>query len=138
HNHKYDPFTQVEYYKLLAYFNNTEAEITPSGSSRQFTGPSLPLPMASDLAAKRTELETKLTVLEARLAERTEKARDIEEELAARVRSKQSGTPEWHVLELTNFESRGGGTPVTLPDESVLLTEDRPEQDVYTITVHSK
>ena len=138
HNHKYDPFSQVEYYKLLAYFNNTQAEITPSGSSRQFTGPSLPLPMASDLAAKRSELETKLSVIEARLAERTEKARDMEEALAARVSTKGAGTPEWHVLEPTSFESRGGATPVTLPDDSVLLTEDRPEKDVYTITVHTK
>ena len=26
HNHKYDPFTQRDYYSLLAYFNNTEKE----------------------------------------------------------------------------------------------------------------
>ncbi len=138
HNHKYDPFTQVEYYQLLAYFNNTAVEITPNGSSRQFTGPSLPLPMASDTTAKKTELETQLAVLEARMAERTEKARNMENELAARVRSKPSGTPESHVLELTHFESRGGATPVTLPDDSVLLTEDRPEKDLYTITVRTK
>ncbi len=138
HNHKYDPFTQLEYYKLLAYFNNTEVEITPNGSARQFTGPSLPLPMASDAAAKKTELQTQLAVLEARLAERTAQARDNETTLAARVRAKPSGTPEPHLLELTNFESRGGATPVTLGDGSVLLTEDRPEKDLYTITVRTK
>ncbi|MCX6852444.1 MAG: DUF1549 domain-containing protein, partial [Verrucomicrobia bacterium] len=26
HNHKYDPFSQRDYYSLLAYYNNTEKE----------------------------------------------------------------------------------------------------------------
>ena len=27
HNHKYDPFTQRDYYQLFAYFNNTPLEV---------------------------------------------------------------------------------------------------------------
>jgi len=30
HNHKYDPFTQRDYYRLLAYFNNTPDESGPT------------------------------------------------------------------------------------------------------------
>jgi hypothetical protein len=30
HNHKYDPFTQRDYYRLLAYFNNTPDESGPA------------------------------------------------------------------------------------------------------------
>lgn len=139
HNHKYDPFTQVDYYRLLAYFNNTEVEITPEGSARQFTGPSLPLAEPPEQKAKRAELTRRVKDLEARLAEQTETARDMEQELAARLRlAKSVTTAEWHVLVPTNFESLGGATPLTLPDNSVLLTEDRPDKDVYTITVHTK
>jgi hypothetical protein len=83
HNHKYDPFTQVEYYKLLAYFNNTEAEIEPSGSRRTFTGPSLSLPVAEESAEKKVALERQIESLEARLSERTKQARDMEERLAS-------------------------------------------------------
>jgi len=138
HNHKYDPFTQVDYYKLLAYFNNTAAEITPNGSTRQFTGPSLELPMAEGLTSRKSELEKQLAALEARLAARDASAREMESQLAARVTAPQTGTPEWHVLTPTSFESRGGATPVALPDNSTLLTEDRPDKDVYTVTVHTK
>ncbi len=42
HNHKYDPFTQRDYYGLLAYFNNTEKEAERTNpktpGSIQFTG----------------------------------------------------------------------------------------------------
>jgi mono/diheme cytochrome c family protein len=143
HNHKYDPFTQVEYYKLLAYFNNTEVEITPKGSTRQFTGPSLALPVSAEQAAKQNSLEQQLKVLEARLAERSTQAADMERKLldARRTsgsRPSPSGDGKWHVLTPTSFESAGGATPVTLDDGSVLLTEDRPDKDVYTVTVNTR
>src|SRR5260370_33510564 len=42
HNHKYDPFTQKEYYQLFAYFNNTQ----DSGRSVE---PTLAVPPAAQL-----------------------------------------------------------------------------------------
>ena len=37
HNHKYDPFTQQDYYQLFAFFNNTPLEVVqPNGSGVQF------------------------------------------------------------------------------------------------------
>jgi mono/diheme cytochrome c family protein len=138
HNHKYDPFTQVDYYRLLAYFNNTAAEITSKGSRRDFTGPSLELPMSDEQSTRRKSLEEQLQQLEARLAERTAAVGEMERELVHQVKSASTATPAWQVLAPRNFESSGGATPVTLPDNSVLLTEDRPEKDVYTITVHTK
>jgi hypothetical protein len=43
HNHKYDPFTQKEYYQLFAFFNSTEDR----GRSNE---PTLPLPTAAQRA----------------------------------------------------------------------------------------
>jgi hypothetical protein len=51
HNHKYDPFTQAEYYKLFAYFNST------ADKGRELT-PEMPLPSPEDekrLAALKVE-----------------------------------------------------------------------------------
>lgn len=47
HNHKYDPFTQQDYYRLYAFFNNTEKEIRPVGSRRDFIGPKIELPQSA-------------------------------------------------------------------------------------------
>jgi hypothetical protein len=48
HDHKYDPFTQKEYYQLFAFFNNTEKETdftSPKArAALKFTGPYLELP----------------------------------------------------------------------------------------------
>ncbi|MBA4015680.1 MAG: hypothetical protein C0483_00685 [Pirellula sp.] len=137
HNHKYDPFTQVDYYRLLAYFNNTEAEITPSGSSRQFTGPKLALPMSAEQEARRRELAAQLKELEEQQAARQIEALALEKSLVQQLGDADAGPIQRHVLPIASFDSAGGATPVTLPDNSVLLTEDSPEKDVYTVTVYT-
>ena len=137
HNHKYDPFTQVDYYRLLAYFNNTEAEITPSGSSRQFTGPKMALPMSAEQAARRQELADQLKSLEEQQAARQVEALALEKSLVRQIADASESPVERHVLPIASFDSAGGATPVTLPDNSILLTEDNPEKDVYTVTVYT-
>ena len=45
HDHKYDPFSQVDYYRVAAYFNSTETEVKRANpkvpSSIKFVGPSM-------------------------------------------------------------------------------------------------
>ena len=77
HDHKYDPFTQADYYRLAAYFNSTEAEADRANpkvpGSIRFLGPSMPLSV-DPLAAERAEITKHLR--EARRAlDRIHKAR---------------------------------------------------------------
>ena len=50
HNHKYDPFTQQDYYQLFAFFNNTPIEVEQTGEGVQFevAGPVLELPVSAE------------------------------------------------------------------------------------------
>ncbi len=50
HNHKYDPFTQQDYYQLFAFFNNTPIEVEQTGEGVQFevAGPVLELPASAE------------------------------------------------------------------------------------------
>jgi hypothetical protein len=67
HDHKYDPFTQKEYFRLFAFFNNT----ADGGSS---TGPELALPTPAQFA-KRAALRAELAGLQAEL-DRATKSHD--------------------------------------------------------------
>ena len=69
HDHKFDPFSAKDYYRLLAYFNNTQAEADRADpkkpSSIAFRGPKMPLSNpAKD--ARRKSLQDELTALETR------------------------------------------------------------------------
>jgi len=74
HNHKYDPFSQQDYYQLFAYFNHTARETdftTPKArAALKFTGPYLELPdPAND--GQRANLEARRAELDARIAARS-------------------------------------------------------------------
>ncbi len=65
HNHKYDPLTQRDYYRLLAYFNNTKMETAfrnqNDTAAIDFIGPKMTLPMSPQKLKRRQQLtETKL------------------------------------------------------------------------------
>ena len=65
HDHKYDPFTQRDYYRFFAYFNNTKGEteyMYPGDTARiEFMGPYLEMPSdetrRQKFAGYRRELE---------------------------------------------------------------------------------
>jgi hypothetical protein len=69
HNHKYDQFSQEEYYRLFAYFNSTAQE-TRGGEAavREFIGPKLTLPLSPEKEKQRQELEARRKPLAAELS----------------------------------------------------------------------
>jgi hypothetical protein len=145
HNHKYDPFSQKEYYQLFAFFNNTPKE-TEFANPRttialEFAGPYLTLPDAT-IERQRAELQQQLERLDQKiestnatlLAGQPQWEQKITEELAALAQT--------HVLEIAEFNAGSGSAHERLPDQSILLLDDDndavPERDTYTVTVHSR
>jgi hypothetical protein len=58
HNHKFDPFTQRDYYQLFAYFNSTPKETeqrTKGSAALEFAGPQAELPLDERLVQRRSE-----------------------------------------------------------------------------------
>ncbi|MDP3069555.1 MAG: PSD1 and planctomycete cytochrome C domain-containing protein [Opitutaceae bacterium] len=141
HNHKYDPFTQRDYYRLFAYFNSTERE-TEFASAKalatlKFTGPYLALPVPAD-DAKRAALAARLRDIDREIAVVAERLRGAAATLEAEARAKLETSAQLHPLDITAFESTGGSAHRLLPDKSVLLDdEEAPERDTYTLTVRT-
>ncbi|MCA9086565.1 MAG: DUF1549 domain-containing protein, partial [Planctomycetaceae bacterium] len=94
HDHKYDPFTRQDYYRLLAYFNHTELEADRKDpkqpSSIAFQGPSMPL-SNPEREAQRAELTAKAQQIETQIAQhRQQLDKDLDTwatELARRLKS---------------------------------------------------
>lgn len=70
HNHKYDPFSQKDYYQLFACFNNTAQETAEGkAADREFIGPQLNLPLPPREQQRRQTLLTQKQQLLQRLDE---------------------------------------------------------------------
>jgi Protein of unknown function (DUF1553)/Protein of unknown function (DUF1549)/Planctomycete cytochrome C len=70
HNHKFDPFTQRDYYRFFAFFNNTPKETfqrSKGSASLDFGGPEAQLPPDPSLQKRRSEITSRRERLEAEL-----------------------------------------------------------------------
>jgi hypothetical protein len=141
HNHKYDPFTQKDYYQFFAFFNNTVLEAQRANSkapgSIRFLGPNMLL-RSPENDAERARLRGEIAALDEKLqARRKDLGKDLTtwEATLAEVRK---NAPRKHTLDIADFASAAGATYRVLKDRSVLLLDDPPDKDTYTITVQTK
>lgn len=139
HNHKYDPFTQKDYYRLYAFFESADYEIAyQSATKEEFTRyvlePQLDLP-TPEQETKRKAINDELNKLEAQLKAPTA------EVLAAQTQWERELAEEpkrWTPLNIAKAESSGGATLTPQNDQSILATGAKAENDIYMITVEVK
>ena len=138
HNHKYDPFTQQDYYQLFAFFNNTPLEVKlSSGVTYDFFGPTFDLPLDGLRKNRREEVQKKLAVAREQLTQRDgELAKDLAEWVAKLLLSAMTEA-QWHPLEIAEFAAAGGATFTKLADKSALVGGANPATDTYTVTVRT-
>lgn len=120
HNHKYDPITQEEYYRVFAMLNQTADRDLPGED------PVMPAPDA--------EYDRKLTAIEAQIAAvKQQLAADTPEFLAEFAAWQQSLTakPEWVVLEPAKFTAANGTELKKLEDHSILAGGPRPDKETF-------
>ncbi|MEZ6057861.1 MAG: PSD1 and planctomycete cytochrome C domain-containing protein [Planctomycetaceae bacterium] len=134
HNHKYDPFSQQDYYQLFAYFNNTPLEVTGNGGVQfEVAGPEMSLPLTTAQKAESERLQQLIAKLESQQqATRDHLAMQLPS-LIANLRDSLSQASTWHVVPVSSFVSSGGATGTTLEDGSLLVSGKKPETDLYTL-----
>jgi len=134
HDHKYDPFTQKEFYQFYAFFNN----IPEKGldGSKVNPVPSIKVPSSAD-QARRDELTRAIAELDSKVTARLEEKNptleagqaEWEQTLTRAVRN------DWLVAEPADLASANGATLQKLDDQSVLASGKVPDTDVYTVSL---
>jgi len=127
HNHKYDPLSQKDYYRFLAFFNNTE-----DGLERN-EKPEIEVLTPAE-SAKRDAIRAEIAKLETVVSTQTP---ELDEAQRTWERQVDVQPVEWVVLRSTGALSAGGATLKVLPDSSVLVEGPNPENDSYTIVAQT-
>lgn len=130
HDHKYDPFTQKEYYQLYDFFNR----IPEKGLDSDPAPPFIKLPKAGQ-AESLSQLNQQVASLEKRRREELDRSDEglkksqeaWEQKVGNRI---QAG---WEPLHAIQVKSQNGVQLTRLPDDSILATASGqiPSQDTY-------
>lgn len=135
HNHKYDPFTQRDYYSLLAYYNNTEKEAERTNpdvpGSIQFKGSPLKISDAAR-AARRAPLAAKIKELDAQYATRQKLLAADKKGTTSQPAAAGVAASRIKPLKPAAFITESDAESELQPDGSVLLTGPVPDKDTYT------
>lgn len=134
HNHKFDPFAQKDYYRMLAFFDNVEYSVFGQGAEvvdRWIVEPELELP-TDEQAPRRTALR-----LEADKLRFEVENRDLDAELRAFEGEIAARPPAWRPLEPVAFKAESKAAFKRQPDQSLLVSGEVEEKDTYTVTVRT-
>ena len=139
HNHKYDPFSQEEYFRLFSFFNNTPVEVKlTSGVSYDFYGPKMDLQVDEKTKLKRETLSHELNTLNLEKNRIGIVGRERLEELKLELAKEIQDRVKWTPLEVLEFSTSSGETYRVLDDKSILIGGSLPGTSRYTIEVKNE
>jgi len=128
HNHKFDPFTQKEYYQFLAFFDHAEYEILKLGQGESWVvEPELLLPTPEQEKTSR-EIQAEKAELQSRIETSTP---ELEEDQLRWEEAMRGAAADWTPLSPREIESLGGAALTLLDDRSILAGGSNPEADTY-------
>jgi mono/diheme cytochrome c family protein len=130
HDHKYDPFSQRDYYRMMALFSNTAYEVRTFDDGTKFIEPVMDVP-TPEQDAKRKPIQAEIDRLDEQLKKTTPRlarAQALWEESMRR-----EAAMHWTVLTPSNLAATGNVTLTAGPEGSVIASGANPGDTVYTL-----
>jgi hypothetical protein len=134
HNHKYDPFSQKDYFRLMAFFANPAYKAEKYGAGIKYAEAQVDLATPEQDAA-RVALRDKLKTAEAALANETAERAGAQAQWEAGVRDTDA---QWTTLVPATATATNGAVLAIQEDGSVLASGPNPEITTYTIEARTE
>jgi hypothetical protein len=134
HNHKFDPFTQKDYYRFLAFFAGEKYKKNENPDEGPYARePVIELPTAEQ-AAKSKQLHGEIADLQTVLDTPTPALAAAQAQWEQDIKAAEA---KWTVLQPSHYVSRGGATLKLLPDGSILAGGKNPNADSYELSART-
>ncbi len=130
HNHKYDPFTQKDYYRMMAFFQNTEYQSRTFSDGTRFSEAIVDLP-TPEQEAKRKTIQAEIDKLTEEMKATTPQFERAQAEWEQA--TKAEAALHWTTLTPARAEATGGVSLTAAPDGSVIASGANPGETVYTV-----
>ena len=130
HNHKYDPFTQKEYYRMMAFFQNSDYDSKTFGDGTRYFEATIDVP-TPEQEAKRKTIQGEIDQLQATL--KTETPALARAQAAWEQEMRVEASTAWQTLTAKHLAADGGVTLTAQPDGSILASGPNPGETVYSI-----
>jgi hypothetical protein len=130
HNHKYDPFSQKDYFRMMAFFSNSDYEVRKLGDGTKFyeTVVNVPTP---EQEVQRKAIQAEIDGLDEQMKADTPALARGMRLWEASMRTEASAN--WTVLAPTRVEASDGVVLTPSADGSVLASGPNPGESTYTL-----
>ncbi len=129
HDHKFDPFTQRDFYSMMAFFNNVDKHEFDNGETPVYIEPVLEMPTP--------EQKTRREALEARIQKLTDQTETmspaIKAEQAAWEKSVLEAERGWRVLTPSKMTAAAGTSLTADAQGTIFANGEMPRNEAYTI-----
>ncbi len=130
HNHKYDPFTQKDYYRMMAFFQNSYYDSRTFGDGTRYFEATLDVP-TPEQEARRKKIQEEIDRLDATV--KLDTPAIATEQRAWEQEMRLEFSAGWQVLTPARLAAEGGVALTAEPDGSVLASGSNPGETVYVV-----
>jgi mono/diheme cytochrome c family protein len=130
HNHKYDPFTQKDYYRMMAFFQNSDFDAKTFGDGTRYFEATIDVP-TPEQEARRKAIQAEIDAQQLKMKADTPALAHAQALWEQEMRAEASTS--WHVLTPSRTGADGGVLLTAGQDGSIVASGANPGETVYTI-----